>query len=172
MKITQGKLWTTTKQQKPCVAQKPRMASQKSRGSLLPASLHPPVQRSLEPGSIASEEFHPMGKNSWRTPARLTTVDYCSLCSVGLPESSLTLIPLTELPRGHAQNLCCGAGAVAKVRPASEAPVPAVSHHLRSEHHNTLPHRGRGPELPLFCASPPSQIRVPTCHGQEVLPPL
>ena len=50
--------------------------------------------------------------------------------------------------------------------------VPAVSCYLGSEHHSTLPHTGRGPELPLLYASSPSQIRALTCHGREVLPLL
>lgn len=75
-KIAQGKLRTKTKQQqkkktqkhkqtkphKTCVAEKPRMASSKSTGNLLPVLPHPPVQRSLEPRRKASEEFPIMGK--------------------------------------------------------------------------------------------------------------
>ena len=82
MKTALGKLWTTVKQQqKLCRAPKLMMATKKGVGSILPVSLHPPVQSSSTPRRIPSEEFRPRSEENWRTPAVLViTMSFCSLC--------------------------------------------------------------------------------------------
>lgn len=57
-----------------------------------------PVKSSLVSGEIPLEIFHG-GKESKRTPENLTTVDVCSLCYWGLPQSLPTFILVDVAPQ-------------------------------------------------------------------------
>lgn len=70
-----------------------RMTAYKSTGSILPVSSHSLLQSSSVPGRGLERNCTQREKESRRTPGNITAMQVCSLCHLGLPQSSPMLIP-------------------------------------------------------------------------------
>lgn len=95
-----------------------RMTAQKSTGSILLVSSHSLRQSSSVPGGGLERNCTQREKESRRTPGNITAMEVCSLCHLGLPQSSPMLIPAD----GAVQSPC------QQHLPTKTRAVPVVRH--------------------------------------------
>jgi len=107
----------------------------------------------LEPGGIASEDFHPMRKWSAGESQQDSPPRTFAACETGLPQRLPMLIPADRAAYSISRIYSLGIELLLLGDLAAGAPVTAMSCYLGSEHHGISPHRGL--ELPLLCAPPP-----------------